>query len=516
MITGIKMKTVKRTCAIICTLSIFLCYGDDNIKHLIVEETELLCRTDADIVDTISFSSISDSKVASGSDFLDRLDRILKIMQGKNIRIASEMRLYLGCKLPLEMKQTMYQVVSEHYAKQFARGNYLISSSGRGYAHKLIGRGFFLDIDQVLFRHGYKINSVFLEKVVINRDVKQAFAFTDITLTKMVSHRADSSTYAMLTNKLSQCIADGNWRYETNGFVCTRKITLPVKIDSQFSEEIIASLKKCCPQEWNDAISLSGNAANPNMMPLRPYFNNAVLHTPTITMFQLAARNMMGQDVTLRVYHEKLSYTTTDIDKPNLGNRIIRCFLWVEVGDNCSESILLSSLRKILLKEKGNSAIDSCVILFHAEVFLSDDILQNELQTLLKKVHPNEMDAALKSSGNVHNPKLSFLYSALRPAIRDTPSMQKLSRIAQSYGYEGTIPSLGGEKLQFRRKDLNGAMFENPEQRIFGIFGFSARKSGWETKPNLRARIVDVDAKGSVLADEIKIISKPHYWRAAP
>ena len=179
--------------------------------------------------------------------------------------------------------------------------------------------------------------------------------------------------------------------------------------------------------------------------------------------------------------------------------------------DKCIGSSLLSTFCQILHEEKS-SDIDSCVILFYAEVFLSDDILQNELQTLLKKVHPNEMDAALKSSGNVHNPKLSFLYAALRPAIRDTPSMQKLSRIAQSYGYEGTIHSLGGEKLQFRRKDLNGAMFENPEQRIFGIFGFSARKSGWDDKPNLRARIVDVDARGSVLTDEIKIIGKTHYW----
>ena len=179
--------------------------------------------------------------------------------------------------------------------------------------------------------------------------------------------------------------------------------------------------------------------------------------------------------------------------------------------DKCIGSSLLSTLHQILYEEKS-SEIDSCIILFHAEVFLSDDVLQNELQAHLKNLYPNEMNTALKSSGNVHNPKLSFLYSALRPAIRDTPSMQKLSRIAQSYEYEAAIHSLGGEKLQFRRKDLNGTMFANPQQRIYGIFGFSARKSGWEDKPNLKARIVDIDANGSVLADEIKIIGKTHYW----
>lgn len=363
-----KLENLKRIVIIICSLLSFLCYGDDKIKRLIVEDVELLCRIDADTVDTISFSSIDDIKVASGADFLNRLDRILKIMQGTNIRIASEMRLYLGCKLPLEMKQTMYEVVSEHYAKQFARGNYLISSSGREYAHKLIGRGFFQDIDQVLLNHGYEIKAVFLEKVVFDRDVKQVFAFTDITLTKSVAR------------------------------------------------------------------------------------------------------------------------------------------------SSCSKSILLSRLQKILFEEKDNSSVDSCVVLFHAEVFLSDDGLQDELQNLLLKFYPKEMSVALKSSGNVHNPKLTFLYTALKPAMKGTPSMRKLSEIAYSCGYDSTIHSLGGEKLQLRRKDLNGKFFVSPSNRIYGVFGFSARKFGWEKKENLKARIIDVDAHANILTDEIKIVGKNQYW----
>ena len=179
--------------------------------------------------------------------------------------------------------------------------------------------------------------------------------------------------------------------------------------------------------------------------------------------------------------------------------------------DKCIGSPLLSTFQQILYEEKS-SEIDSCIILFHAEAFLSDDVLQNELQARLKNLYPNEMKTALKSSGNIHNPKLFFLYSALRPAIRDTPSMQKLSKIAQSYGYEAAIHSLGGEKLHFRRKDSKGTMFTKPQQRLYGFFGFSARKPGWEDKPNLKARIVDVDEKGNVWADEIKIIGKTHYW----
>lgn len=138
----------------------------------------------------------------------------------------------------------------------------------------------------------------------------------------------ESSTYVTLTNKLSQCISDGGWRYETDGIVRIKKINLPVGIDKQFSEEIIASLKRRCPKEWNDVMSSSGNVANPNMMPLRQYFNDAVLHTPTISRFHSFAKNEIGHDIVLGVCHEKLSYTAVDADTKD---RIIRCFLWIEI-----------------------------------------------------------------------------------------------------------------------------------------------------------------------------------------
>ena len=60
---------------------------------------------------------------------------------------------------------------------------------------------------------------------------------------------------------------------------------------------------------------------------------NAVLHTPTIAKFQSVARNMVSQDVVVRIYHEKLSYTAIDVETLNKGNKVIRCFLWVEVCD---------------------------------------------------------------------------------------------------------------------------------------------------------------------------------------
>ena len=98
-------------------------HSDDGIRRFVVDEVEMLCGMDGNVVDTISFSAIRDDYVTSGVNFLSRLDRILSTLRKKNMPLSSEPRLYLGCKLPLEMQQTLYQVVSEHYAARFAKKN---------------------------------------------------------------------------------------------------------------------------------------------------------------------------------------------------------------------------------------------------------------------------------------------------------------------------------------------------------------------------------------------------------
>ena len=143
------------------------------------------------------------------------------------------------------------------------------------------------------------------------------------------------SSYEMLTNKLSLGVADSSWRYETNGILRIKKIVLSVKIDKKFSDEIIESLRKCCSNERNDAILSSGNSDNPNILQLQQYFDSAVLHTPTIIKFQTFAKEKFGKDVTLIVHHEKLSYVAMDVEKAEKNNRIIRCFLWVELNVPC-------------------------------------------------------------------------------------------------------------------------------------------------------------------------------------
>lgn len=173
---------------------------------------------------------------------------------------------------------------------------------------------------------------------------------------------------------------------------------------------------------------------------------------------------------------------------------------------NCRiRSSLLTALQRILIEEH-DTEIDQCTLWFHTEMFLADAALQREIQHQLTIDHQKEMDEALKSSGNAHNPKLEFLYSALKPAISKSVSMTYLARCADSYGYSPSIHILGGEKLQFRRQNFHAERFVEPECRIYGICGFLVRKRGVESKKSLTARIVCIGAGGKVISDEIKKI----------
>ena len=176
------------------------------------------------------------------------------------------------------------------------------------------------------------------------------------------------------------------------------------------------------------------------------------------------------------------------------------------------ESVLLSALRRLMVKEMDNPNVDSCVVHFHSEVFMSDAALQNQIQAVLFNQHQKEMAAAVKSSGNIHNPRLTFLYDELKPAMREIPAMKELSQVALSCGYCETIHVLGGEKIQIRRKNLAGEMFLNPDFRIYGITGFSLRKRDSQNKDSLIAEIVDIDKSGNVASCRMCNISRNQYW----
>lgn len=178
----------------------------------------------------------------------------------------------------------------------------------------------------------------------------------------------------------------------------------------------------------------------------------------------------------------------------------------------CVESTLLSALKRLIVEEMNNPNVDSCIVLFRADVFMSDVALQNQIQIQLFNHHQKEMTAAVMSSGNIHNPKLTFLYTELKPAMLKIPALKELSEFAISCGYCEDIHVIGGEKIQIRRKDLNGDKFFKPDFRIYGITGFSARKIDPQGKDLLAAEIVDIDKFGNISSRRMCKIRRNQYW----
>lgn len=205
------MKTtiIKILASLLFMMFVVAVYGDEDMKRIRVGDAELLCVIDKDIVDTISLSAIGNASAADGWKFLNRIDDVFAVIRGRKLRLSKEPRLYLGTNIPLEMKQTLYQVIYEHYARRFALKKFAISSSGREYAHKLIGRGFFHKLDSRLSVHGYGVKSVCLEKVIIDMKKKVAVASVDITLMRQKANGTDLKTDTEASAKLKPRIQSG-------------------------------------------------------------------------------------------------------------------------------------------------------------------------------------------------------------------------------------------------------------------------------------------------------------------
>lgn len=157
----------------------------------------------------------------------------------------------------------------------------------------------------------------------------------------------------------------------------------------------------------------------------------------------------------------------------NLNSSTGVCFA---VKQALGESFIVNVASNILMREsKRKRVID---IHFSAELFLEDSILQKELQSELMLQYPDEFAEVLKSAGNMHNPKLRFLYDATSVALKRTGLMQKLGQLAQSLNPSSDIVVFGGEKVQIRRKDVCGKLFSDPRDRIYTIFGIGFRNSG--------------------------------------
>ena len=139
------------------------------------------------------------------------------------------------------------------------------------------------------------------------------------------------SAYMELTNALNRAISENGWRYGTEDTECVRYCSIGDNMGDNmcFLEEIITSLRMFCPEEWHRASLSSGNVNNPKMVALRPYFDKAVLFTPTIRQFRSFVKDKFGRESEVRVSHEKLEYTKQTWRV--VTDRTIHCFLGITV-----------------------------------------------------------------------------------------------------------------------------------------------------------------------------------------
>lgn len=81
-----------------------------------------------------------------------------------------------------------------------------------------------------------------------------------------------------------------------------------------------------------------------------------------------------------------------------------------------------------------------------AHWLLPDDTFQKEIFTTLERDAPRELTEALKSAGNMHNPKMHQLWKSFEKALLATPTITKLNASLAPHGL--TVSRASVEKFE--------------------------------------------------------------------
>ena len=114
----------------------------------------------------------------------------------------------------------------------------------------------------------------------------------------------------------------------------------------------------------------------------------------------------------------------------------------------------LKGLEKLLAAQKDDVTYRHLCFWNYLE---ADAVIQEELMESFKETYPSELDAALRSLGNMHNPKVRPLSSHFSECLLRTPSVQKINALFHEHGYE--ISSTVHEKFRIE-KDADKVRFK--------------------------------------------------------
>ncbi|MEW6076183.1 MAG: hypothetical protein AB1724_00035 [Thermodesulfobacteriota bacterium] len=122
------------------------------------------------------------------------------------------------------------------------------------------------------------------------------------------------------------------------------------------------------------------------------------------------------------------------------------CILQYYSSTEVGHKLLAGALEE--LKKEGK--LNQLTSLFVVEL-LDDSVFENEILSLLQKNNPTELEAALRSAENMHNPKVIALRDAVNNAVFGTATVEKINKELNSYGLN--VLSASHEKLTIYEKD---------------------------------------------------------------
>ncbi len=117
----------------------------------------------------------------------------------------------------------------------------------------------------------------------------------------------------------------------------------------------------------------------------------------------------------------------------------------------------LKGLRKALDSRNEREAKLPLTGLNFTDYFLNSEELQKELFEVFQSDFPEILKEALKSSGNMHNPKVIPLRSKFSEVLLKTKTVREIEAALNSIGY--SIESVSSEKFSIKKGETRPTFF---------------------------------------------------------
>lgn len=112
---------------------------------------------------------------------------------------------------------------------------------------------------------------------------------------------------------------------------------------------------------------------------------------------------------------------------------------------------------ELALNKLGKNGIPKKLAHIYAPGLVADLVFQQEVFAELERIAPEELAAAKRSSGNIHNPKMIALHKALPEAIVATPTVKAIEKTLATCGWR--ISRASHEKLFFIKGEAGALRF---------------------------------------------------------